>query len=133
MQDSGGNNMGGIFGGGGGGGNAPVAQPGPNVMQPGPMPGYIPPAPAMPPMRNAPAPNFGTPNMTMPQLAPGVTLPAQRQQARTAGTRMIAMGKALQSIGSNQPQQPQRGAPVNFNTAPMPIIRPPNSINYGGG
>lgn len=125
--------MGGMFGGGGGGGNAPVAPAGPNVMQPGPMPGYVPPAPAMPSMRNAPAPNFGTPGAPSPQLAPGVTLPAQRQQARTAGFRMIAMGKALQSLGANQSQQqPRRGNPVNFNTAPAPFIPPPNSSSYNG-
>lgn len=122
--------MGGI---GGGGNTGPVAQPGPNVMQPTGMPGYVPNAPAMPPMRNAPAPNFGTPNAPPPQLAPGVTLPAQRQQAKASGARMIAMGNALQKLGASQPQQqPRRGTPVSFNTGPASFIPPPNSSSYNG-
>lgn len=118
---------------GGGGGNANLTAPaGPNVMQPGPMPGYVPPAPGMPQGPVAPPPNLGTPPAPMPSLAAGVTLPPQRR-ATTSGDRMIALGKALQGLGAQQGQQQQRGGrPVNFNTPYQPYVPPPTPTGNGG-
>lgn len=121
---------------GGGGNTGPVGTPGSNMMQPGPMPGYVPPAPAMPNMPVA-APNLGAPAApAMPSLAAGAILPpAQRRQAATAaGNRMIAMGKALQTVGGAQPQQqqPRRGSPVSFNYQPAPYVPPPTPTGNGG-